>query len=227
MRKVWRGVLLGGAVGAGVRLVQDMRSDGGHDELAVRVGRAAAEAALVGGAVGWFLDRRDRRRLAAMASSSSLGALLGQASERAEAVGHAAEVAVRRVQAAAESAAPVLQDAAGTAIELVQHAADAALPAVAAAAGSAREHLAAATEAARPHVAAASEGARSRAHSAADSARPHVRHVAEVARPHVTAAAEVAAARAADAAEAAKPVLDQARASFAGLAEAGRHRTSA
>ena len=43
MRKLWKGVLLGGAVGAGVRLVQDVRGDEAHDELGFRVGKAATE----------------------------------------------------------------------------------------------------------------------------------------------------------------------------------------
>jgi hypothetical protein len=216
MRKLWKGVLLGGAVGAGVRLVQDVRSDDAHDELGLRVGKAAAEAAMVGGAIGWYLDRRDRRRMIALASGPSLSSILAQAAERAEAVGHAAELAVRRAQQTAEHATPVLQDAAGAAVERLQQAAELAVPAVAAAAGSARGHLNAAADLARPHVASASEAAKLRALAAAEAARPHVASAseaaklralaaAEAARPHVASASEAAKLRALAAAEAARP----------------------
>lgn len=154
MRKLWKGVVLGGAVGAGVRLVQDVRSDEAHHEVGVRVGKAAAEAALVGGTIGWFLDRRDRKRLVALASSPSLSALLAQAGERAEALGHAAEIAVRKVQVVAEHAAPALQDVAETAVERLHQAA----------------------EVARPHVQYAADAARPRLHAAAGAARPRVDH---------------------------------------------------
>lgn len=176
MRKLWKGVLLGGAVGAGVRLVQDVRSDEAHDELGFRVGKAATEAALVGGTIGWFLDRRDRKRLAALASSPSLSALLAQAGERAEAVGHAAELAVRKVQAAAEHAAPVLQDVAGTAVERLQQAAEVARPHVQHAADAARPHVQHAADAARPRLYAAAEVAAARAAEAAEAVRPRVDH---------------------------------------------------
>lgn len=194
MRKLWKGVLIGGAVGAGVRLAQDSRRQGDAADTGVEVARAAAQAALVGGVIGWALDRRDARRLAALTTSPSLAAVLAQAGDRAEDVRLAAEVARRKAHAAAELALPVLHDAAD----------------------SARERIALATETARPHVAAVAEVARERAHQAGAAARPHV-----------TSAMELAAARATLAGEAARPKLDQARASFHDLADAGRQRVGA
>lgn len=227
MRKLWKGVMLGGAIGAGVRVAQDIRSDAPEEDLAARAGKAAAEAALVGGAIGWFLDRRDAKRLAALSASPSLAAVLAQAGELAEDVRLAADLAVRKVQAAAEFAGPVLYDAAETARDRVVHAAETAKPHVVAAADSARWRAHHASEVVKPHVVSAAEAARSRANLAADSARPRIAAATEAAKPHVTGAMEVAAARAALAAEAARPRVDQARASFSELAEAGRQRVSA
>lgn len=170
MRKLWKGVLIGGAVGAGVRLAQDSRRQGDGTDTGVEVARVAAEAALVGGFIGWVLDRRDARRLAALTTGPSLAAVLVQAGDRAEDVRLAVDVAKRRAQAAAEVALPALHDAAD----------------------SARERLALATEAARPHVAAAAEVARERAHQAGAAARPHVTAAMELAAARAALAGEAA-----------------------------------
>jgi hypothetical protein len=162
MKEVWKGVLIGGAVGAAVAGVQASRTetaDGTSSPRGPRLAKAAGEAALVGGAVGFLLDRRDKSRLGRTKRARKK---LQKRAMKLEAalpvIQHAAEVAARRAADAADAARPHVQHAADVARPHMQHAADVA-----------RARAADAADAARPHVQAAAEAARRRASEAADS----------------------------------------------------------
>jgi hypothetical protein len=179
MGKVLKGVLLGGAVGAAVAVLQSTRRQEADDQVMERALKGAAEAALVGGAIGFILDRRARARARAAAA--------------------AAPVIVQY----ARRAKPVVDSA----LELVMDAAEAARPHVERAATVARERATDAAEAARPHVEHAAAVARERAsdaaEAAADAARPHVQKASKAARKRVEPLVEGARDRAADLADAA------------------------
>src|SRR5437763_13025399 len=63
MRKLWKGLLLGAAVGGAVKAVQEVQGEGTLDDVMASVGKAAGQAAAAGAVVGSLLDRRDRRRM--------------------------------------------------------------------------------------------------------------------------------------------------------------------
>src|SRR5437660_1581984 len=52
MRKLWKGLLLGAAVGGAVKVAQEVQGDGTIDEVAMSVGKTAAQAAAAGAVVG-------------------------------------------------------------------------------------------------------------------------------------------------------------------------------
>ncbi len=104
MSKVWKGVVIGtvlGAVAAGVRArsTADEEDESAGERVNGSAGARAvavvAGAGLLGGAVGWLLHRRDRKR--ARASRRSLSKTLAG-------VGLAAESLLPAIQKAAESA---------------------------------------------------------------------------------------------------------------------------
>src|SRR5688572_8784891 len=130
MKKLWKGVLIGGAVGAGVAAVQASRSENPADTpLGPRLAKAAGEAALVGGAIGFFLDwRQAKRRKALPPRLAKLPGAVAVADVALPALQHAAEVAARRAAEAAEAARPHVQDAADLARRRAAEAADAARP---------------------------------------------------------------------------------------------------
>jgi hypothetical protein len=159
MRKLWKGVLIGGAVGAGVAAVQASRSET-DAAMGPALAKAAGEAALVGGAVGWFLDRRDRkRRRTVPAPLSKVPGALAVADIALPVLQHAAEIAARRASEAADVARPRVQAAAEAARPHVEHAAEVV-----------RSRANEAADAARPHVQAAADSARRKAGEAADAA---------------------------------------------------------
>jgi hypothetical protein len=194
MAKLWKGLVLGALVGAGIKAVQEMRGDRDLDQVLPVVAKTAGEAALAGAAIGLVLDRRDRRRrrkVAARMRKTGLGGMVAGAG------------------AFAEAARPVLEHAAEVARERALHAADAARPHVEHAAEVARERALHAADAARPHVEHAAETAREQASRAAERARPAVQYAADAARPHVEHAADAARMRAARATEAARARLSE------------------
>jgi hypothetical protein len=179
MGKILKGVLLGGAVGAGIAAVQSLRRDDPTDQVLERAAKAGAEAAVVGGVVAFVLDRRARRKR---------GPTVGEALRE------------RNFAAAAAAAKPVVEHAIELAKERAERAADAAKPRVEHAAEVAKERATAAAEAAKPRVEHAAE-------VALDKARPAVERVADAARPRVEHATEVARERAHQAADAARERL--------------------
>ena len=162
MGKILKGVLLGGAVGAGIAGVQAMRRDDPTDQVIERAAKAGAEAAVVGGIVAFVLDRRARRRVRSM----TVGEALRERNFAAAAIAakpvveHALEIAKERAERAAEAAKPRVEHAAEVAKERASAAAEAARPTV--------ERVA---DAARPHVEHAGEVAKERASHAAEAAR--------------------------------------------------------
>ena len=163
MRKMAKGLLIGGAVGAGVAGVMAFRDEADTTPVGPRVAKAAAQAAALGAVIGWYLDRRDRARAARARKTGLSGALAG--------VGHAAE-----------SALPVIQHAADLAARRASGAAEAARPYVESAADTVRSRAGEAAEAARPYVESAAGSVRARAGEVADVARPHVESALQSAR---------------------------------------------
>lgn len=167
MRKLWKGVLLGAAVGGAVKAAQEVRGEGSIDEVGPAVAKAAGQAAVAGAVVGLFLDRRDRRklnRLQAMKAKAGLGSVVAGAG------------------AFADAALPAIQAAAEAARERSMKAAEVAKPHVLAAAEVAREKGTEAAQAARPHVEHAADLAKHRAEKAAKKAKPHVDKAASTAK---------------------------------------------
>jgi len=166
MGKILKGVLLGGAVGAGIAGVQAMRRDDPTDQVIERAAKAGAEAAVVGGIVAFVLDRRARRRV----RSLTVGEALRERNFAAAAIAakpvveHALEIAKERAERAAEAAKPRVEHAAEAAL-------DRARPAVERVADAARPHVEHAGEVARERASAAGEHARERAAAAAETAR--------------------------------------------------------
>jgi hypothetical protein len=160
MRKLAKGLLIGGAVGAGVAGVMAFRDESDTGPVGPRVAKAAAQAAAVGAAIGWLLDRRDRARLAQARRSGLGGALVG----------------------AAESALPVIQYAADVAARRAAEAADVAWPYVESAADTVRARAGEVAEAARPYVESAADTVRARAGDVAGATRPHVESALQSAR---------------------------------------------
>ena len=76
MGKIVKGIVLGAAVGAGIRVAQDLRSEDDLGAIAPRVAKTAGEAALAGAAVGVVLSARDKRRMKKMAKSAKAAAKL-------------------------------------------------------------------------------------------------------------------------------------------------------
>src|SRR5687767_9458138 len=102
MRKLWKGVLLGAAVGGTIKAVQEIQGEGDIDQVGPEVAKAAGQAAAMGAVVGFMLDRRDRRKMSKKAKAKAkAGAGLGSALAGAGAL---AEVAFPAIQHAAEMA---------------------------------------------------------------------------------------------------------------------------
>jgi len=108
MRKLWKGMLVGAAVGAGVEVVRQR-------EIGAGVATVAGEAAAAGAALGFLLDRRaaaKRRR----SKKPSLATVLATA-------GSLAEAAKPKLAEAAQAARPKLVVAANVARDQAVHAA--------------------------------------------------------------------------------------------------------
>jgi hypothetical protein len=178
MGKIVKGIVLGAAVGAGIRLAQDLKTEDDLGAIAPRVAKTAGEAALAGAAVGTLLSMRDRRRRK-------------KAIAAAKAAGGAAKLKML-TQTGVAAAVPVLQHAAEVARERAKDAADTARPVALHLAEEAMERAEHAFEVAKPHLEEAQKQAKKRAQKAGKEARKR----AEVARPKVEAAAKEARKRA-------------------------------
>lgn len=124
MRKLWKGVLLGAAVGGAVKSAQEVRRSGSVDTAGPAVAKAAAEAAVIGAVVGFVLDRRDRRaltRLQKMKAKAGMTSIVAGAGVLADA---ATKAAKPRIEAAAKAARPHVEKAADAARPRVEHAAE-------------------------------------------------------------------------------------------------------
>jgi hypothetical protein len=120
MRKLWKGVLLGAAVGTAAAVVRELRNDAPLEEVGPAVAKTAGSAAAAGALVGFVLDRRARRKrsrldqlkgkvgLSAAAAMAGATALADAAMPRIEA---AAKTAKPKLEAAAKSARPTIEAA--------------------------------------------------------------------------------------------------------------------
>ena len=169
MRKLVKGVLLGAAVGATVKAVQEVRGDGSIEQVGPTVAKAAGQAAVAGAAVGFVLDRRDRRKRSRLQRARGKMDLSGM---------------VAGAGALAEVARPAFQSAAERARDTGMKAAEAAKPQLERAADLAKEKGSEAAKAARPHV-----------QHAAKVARPHVEHAADLAKTRAQKAGDAAKAK--------------------------------
>jgi hypothetical protein len=159
MRKIWKGVLLGAVIGAGIKAVQEVQGDDDLDQVGPAVAKAAGQAALAGAAVGLLLDLkagRKRKKLAARAKKAGLSGALATAGALAEAARPAVEAAAEaardraaraakearpRIEAAVDAAKPMVEAAMEAAKPTVEHVTDLAKVRAARAAGAARSKL--------------------------------------------------------------------------------------
>jgi hypothetical protein len=160
MGKIVKGIVLGAAVGAGIRVAQDMRSEDDLGAIAPRVAKTAGEAALAGAAVGVVLTARDKRRLRKLAKSAKGVAKLRSLAESG------IQVAVPALQHAYEEARPHVLHAAHEAIERAEELRDAAEPHI----KKARKRYEKEMKKQRPRVEHAAKEARDRASNVADLA---------------------------------------------------------
>jgi hypothetical protein len=190
MQKVIKGALIGGAVGGGVAAIQS--STGPVDPsttepLRPKVVKGALQGAVAGAVVGWVLERRARRALAA--APLDLGRRAARLAERARPV---LSNVVDELSDLEETLRPVVASAAGRAADAVSDVVDQATPPV-------KRIAERAADAARPAAEAARERASEVAAGAADVARERAADVAEAARERATEVAEVARTRVSDA----------------------------
>lgn len=190
MGKIVKGIVLGAAVGAGIRVAQDLRSEDDLGAIAPRVAKTAGEAALAGAAVGVVLTARDRRRLKKMAKSATGVAKLRTLAETG------IQVAVPALQHAFEEAKPHVVHAAHEAIERAQELSDAARPHIESASKKARKRYEKELKKAGPRIEAASKQARKRYEKELEKTRPKVERAAKDAREKVADVADLAAERA-------------------------------
>jgi hypothetical protein len=156
MRKLWKGVLLGAAVGGAGKAVQEVRGEGSIEDVGPAVAKAAGQAAVAGATVGFLLDRRDRRKLTRLQRAKAKASIGG---------------VVAGAAGLAEAARPHLQTAAETARKKGLEAAEVAKPHAVAAAEVARKKALEAAEVAKPHAVAAADLAKVRAEKAGKAAK--------------------------------------------------------
>src|SRR3954469_15443792 len=105
MGKIVKGIVLGAAVGAGIRVAQDIRTEDDLGAIAPRVAKTAGEAAIAGATVGVLLTARDRRKLKKMRKRAKGVAKLRSYAETG------LQVAVPAIQHAADAARPRVEHA--------------------------------------------------------------------------------------------------------------------
>jgi hypothetical protein len=149
MRMIWKGALLGGVVGAAVVAAKSLQNDEPNDVVASKIARTAGGAAVAGGAIGFVLDGRAKRKAARtrrLPQALSAAGLLETAAKAAELAQPRVERAAGRTREAAhraaEAARPQLEHAAEVARVQAHHIAEAARPRLAELAESAKPRLA-------------------------------------------------------------------------------------
>lgn len=130
MNRAARGALIGGAVGALVAVAQTVRAEDDPPQVvALHALKGGAQGALVGGLVGWVLDRTSASKTSGVAAYAEVakdawsGAV--ETAEHAYEVTrprleHAYEVTRPKVEYAVEVALPVVEQAAEVALELAE-----------------------------------------------------------------------------------------------------------
>ena len=190
MGKIVKGIVLGAAVGAGIRVAQDMRSEDDLGAIAPRVAKTAGEAALAGAAVGVVLTARDKRRLRKLSKSAKGVAKLRSLAESG------IQVAVPALQHAYEEARPHVLHAAHEAMERAEELRDAAEPHIKKARKQARKRYQKELKTYRPRIEEASKKARKRYEKELKKQRPRVEKAAKEARERASNVADLAAERA-------------------------------
>jgi hypothetical protein len=172
MHKAVTGAFIGAVVGGGVAAYQAQSGDTPSEDQTPAIAKGAAEGALAGGAVGFFVQWRINRRRR-KAGDAGVRGLSKRARKRADRLRE-------RVLDVAEDVLPHVEELADKASTSLFDLAEAARPHVQSLAGVAREKAfdlaELAIDAARPHAETAAEVARQRADQAAGAAR----HGAEV-----------------------------------------------
>lgn len=124
MRKSVKFLLLGAVVGGAAVAVKSVKSEEPMDDMAAKAAKVAGSAALGGAVVGWFLDRRARRKAKRSVKLASAAGLM----EAAKAGWPAIEKTSRRARKAAAKSAAKAAAKAGKAAEAarphVEHAAE-------------------------------------------------------------------------------------------------------
>ena len=190
MGKIVKGIVLGAAVGAGIRVATDLRSEDDLGAIAPRVAKTAGEAALAGASVGLLLTVRDRRRAKKLARS-----LKGAAKMRAFAE-TGLQVALPALQHAFEEARPHVVHAAEVARDRASDAADDLRPRIEKASKRAKKRAKKEWKHAKPQVDKARKQARARAEQASKHAKPHLEKASKQARDKASNVADLAAERA-------------------------------
>jgi hypothetical protein len=165
MGKIVKGIVLGAAVGAGIRVAQDMRSEDDLGAIAPRVAKTAGEAALAGAGVGVLLTVRDKRRLAKLAKRNAKG--VAKLKHLAES---GIQTALPAIQQAAETAKPHLEEAGKKARKRYERELKHYRPIVEDAGRKARKRYEKELKKQRPRVEKAAKDARERAGNVADLA---------------------------------------------------------
>lgn len=175
MRKLVKVALVAGVAGGAAGAVQSFKKDDPGEVIAQKAVKAAGEAAAVGAAVAFLLDRRAKKKRAKATLKVGAGlttaGLVEAAKAARPAIGHAIEAAATFAENAKNEARPRLEHA---------------------------------VEVARPKVESAARSAAEKAREAAEAAKPRVENAVDVARPKVEAAAREARERAVALAEAAQ-----------------------
>jgi flagellar biosynthesis GTPase FlhF len=187
MGKIVKGIVLGAAVGAGIRVATDLRNT--EDDLgaiAPRVAKTAGEAALAGASVGLLLTVRDKRRAKKIARS-----LKGAAKVRALA-GTGLQVAIPALQHAFEEARPHVVHA----LEEAKDRADDLRPVLEHASKRARKRANKEWKHAKPKLEKAAKQTRKRAESEWKHAKPQLEKAAKQTREKASNVADLAAERA-------------------------------
>ena len=174
MGRVIKGALIGGGVAAGVAGFQSLQREDPSDVTRSRVVRAAVQGAVVGGAIGYLIERRVRvpkspveefvDQLADQAAHA-VDVVKPQALAAAALAAEAARVVRPRIEAASRVAQRNVVSATHAAKPVVVDAARSARPHLEAAGRSAQHSLASATEAAKPVMSQAARAARELAHA--------------------------------------------------------------
>jgi len=207
MKRLVRGLLLGGLVSAAIAAIRSYQDDEPIDELVANVSKAAAIGASLGAATGLVSIRRSRRKAKKVVALATY-ALAGKKELRSLKKNTATNV--HKFQSRFETAKDIAADVRDIAVPLFESIGEQAKPVAKEAAHNAIKAAHEVKEATRPYA----SDAKDKAVDAAGSVRPHAKKAARKAARHAyrqahKAKSQQAALRAADKADEA---IEQAKA---------------